>query len=151
MEQFLTRQATIQDLDDLVELFNEYRIFYEQESDKKGARQFLWEKFEHNESVIIITLEEETKVAVGFTQLFPSFSSVSMKRIWILNDLYVREQFRGNQIGRKLLEAAREYAILTKAKRIELTTARTNLKAQGLYEMNGYEVDEIFYNYTLTV
>lgn len=151
MEQFLTRQATIQDLDDLVELFDEYRIFYEQESDKEGVRHFLWEKFEHNESVIYITLEKETKEAVGFTQLYPSFSSVSMKRIWILNDLYVREKFRGNQIGRKLLEAAKEYAILTKAKRIELTTARTNLKAQGLYEMNGYELDEIFYKYLLTV
>ncbi len=101
MDLFLTRQATIQDLDDLVELFDEYRIFYEQESDKEGARQFLWEKFEHSESVIVITVEVETKVAVGFTQLYPSFSSVSMKRNWILNDLYVREKFRGNQSSRK--------------------------------------------------
>jgi ribosomal protein S18 acetylase RimI-like enzyme len=151
MSQFQTRQATIKDLDDLVHLFDEYRIFYEQKSDKDEARKFLWDKFEHNESIIFIAVDENLRETIGFTQLYPSFSSVSMKRIWILNDLYVRENYRGKHIGRMLLDAAKEYAILTNAKRIELTTAITNVTAQRLYEMNGYELDKVFYKYLLNL
>jgi ribosomal protein S18 acetylase RimI-like enzyme len=151
LSQIQSRQATIKDLDDLVHLFDEYRIFYEQKSDKDGARKFLWDKFEHNESIIFIAVDGELSETIGFAQLYPSFSSVSMSRIWILNDLYVRENYRGKHIGRMLLDTAKEYAILTKAIRIELTTASTNGTAQRLYEMNGYELDKVFYKYLLNL
>lgn len=148
---FRVRQAAIQDLDSLAELFDEYRVFYEADSDLSGAREFLWNRFEHNESVIYLSEETETGRAAGFAQLYPSFSSVSMRRIWILNDLYVRDEYRGIGVGRGLLEAVREYAVLTKAKRVELTTATTNQTAQRLYEKNGYELEQTFLKYWLTV
>jgi ribosomal protein S18 acetylase RimI-like enzyme len=143
------RQATIEDLESLTALFDEYRVFYESESDLDGARAFLWNRFEHNESVIFIA--EAGEEAAGFVQLYPSFSSVSMRRIWILNDLFVRETYRGQRIGEGLLNAAKRYAVLTKAKRIELTTATTNEKAQRLYEKNGYELDRVFLKYSLSL
>lgn len=151
MSNFVTRQATIQDLDQLVQLFDQYRVFYEQESDKEAVREFVWNRFEHSESVFFLTIHRETGEAAGFTQLYPSFSSVSMKRIWILNDLFVDERFRGNQVGGRLLDAAKEYAILTKAIRIELSTAHTNVAAQGLYEKKGYVVSAVYLNYSLTL
>ncbi|GIO16427.1 N-acetyltransferase [Cohnella xylanilytica] len=148
---FRVRQAAIQDLDSLTELFDEYRVFYGTESDPAGAREFLWNRFEHNESVVYLAEETETGRAAGFAQLYPSFSSVSMRRIWILNDLYVRESYRGRGVGGSLLESVREYAVLTKAKRVELTTAATNRTAQRLYENNGYELEQTFLKYWLTV
>ena len=99
MSPFVTRQATIQDLDQLVQLFDQYRIFYEQESDKEAVTEFIWNRFEHSESIFFLTIHRETGEAAGFTQLYPSFSSVSMQRIWVLNDLFVDEKFRGNQVG----------------------------------------------------
>ncbi|BBH22846.1 N-acetyltransferase [Paenibacillus baekrokdamisoli] len=151
MSQFLTRQATIQDLNELVQLFDNYRVYYERDSNRDAVREFLWNRFEHNESILFITINKESGEGVGFTQLYPSFSSVSMQRIWILNDLFVSEAYRGKQVGSRLLDAAKEYAILTKAMRIELSTAHTNETAQRLYEKNGYEVSAAFLNYSLSL
>ncbi|MFC5652328.1 GNAT family N-acetyltransferase [Paenibacillus solisilvae] len=151
MNRFVTRQAAIQDLDHLAELFDQYRIFYGQVSDKEAVREFVWSRFEHNESIFFLTIHSQTGEAAGFSQMYPSFSSVSMQRIWILNDLFVDERFRGNQVGGQLLDAAKEYAILTRAKRIELATAHTNISAQGLYEKKGYVVSAAFLNYSLNL
>jgi len=82
-----TRQASIQDIDQLALLFAEYRVFYQQSFDPEAAKQFLQERITNQESIIFIAIDDG-KYA-GFTQLYPSFSSVGMKKIWILNDLYV--------------------------------------------------------------
>jgi ribosomal protein S18 acetylase RimI-like enzyme len=144
-------QATIADLEDLALLFDQYRMFYEQESNRESAREFLWNRFEHRESVLFIARDAYSQEAVGFTQLYPSFSSVSMKRIWILNDLYVQEQARGKGAAQSLLTAAKTYAELTKAKGMQLSTALTNSKAQQLYERNGYVKNNQFYQYFLSI
>ena len=83
-------------VEDIVPLFDEYRIFYEKESDPAGAFEFLKERLEKKESVIIAAYEtmEEKEIAVGFTQLYPGYSSVRMIKFFILNDLYVIEPFR---------------------------------------------------------
>ena len=148
---FHTRQATIEDLENLAELFDCYRVFYEQASNLEQARQFLWERFEHQESVLFITIHSVTRKAAGFIQLYPSFSSVSMKRIWILNDLFVKNDFRCNGVASQLLDAAKAYAQLTHAKRIELTTAKTNQQAKKLYEKHGYFLDKTFDSYQLSI
>lgn len=88
------KQAGPEDLEALAALFNEYRIFYEQASDMEGATRFLSERLSRNESVVFLAIDEADQTPVGFTQLYPSFSSISMKRLWVLNDLYVREEYR---------------------------------------------------------
>jgi ribosomal protein S18 acetylase RimI-like enzyme len=143
------RQATINDLEELVEIFNLYRVFYKQPSDKKGALEFLFDRFEHRESIIFLATVDNK--IVGFTQLYPIFSSVSMKRVWLLNDLYVRESHRRKGIANSLLNATKEFAQQTKAKGTELSTAMDNKQAQSLYEQLGYEKDEEYYHYFLKI
>nr|WP_113023711.1 GNAT family N-acetyltransferase [Paenibacillus sp. YN15] len=144
-------QATIRELEDAAALFDEYRVFYDQESDLEGAKAFLFDRLEHGESVIFLARDDSDGAAVGFMQLYPLFSSVSMKRIWLLNDLYVRESHRGKQVGKALLEAAREYAVLTKSKGLEIATQVTNLRAQKVYLEHGYVLDEEFFHYYMLV
>ncbi|WP_206098499.1 GNAT family N-acetyltransferase [Paenibacillus montanisoli] len=143
-----TYLATIQDLEELSVLFDQYRQFYDQPSDLDGAKRFLKERFIHRQSVIFAAVTcDEDKRMIGFTQLYPTFSSISMQRSWILNDLYVAEAYRSAGAGQLLLDAAKQYGELTESKGIELSTAQDNRVAQRLYERNGYEKDETYLHY----
>ncbi|WP_433615597.1 N-acetyltransferase family protein [Paenibacillus cellulositrophicus] len=144
------REAGLEDLHELTAIFDLYRIFYGQETDVEGADAFLFERMEHRESVILIAEDVKQGRIAGFTQLYPVFSSISMKRSYILNDLYIREQYRKQGIARLLLEAAKRYAKLARAKGLSLSTAVTNVRAQQLYEQSGYVRDEQFIHYDLT-
>jgi GNAT superfamily N-acetyltransferase len=141
-------RAGREELDDLVPLFDAYRGFYEADSDHAAARAFLTERIERDESVIFVAYTTAQRAA-GFTQLYPSFSSVSLKRLWILNDLFVRSDVRRGGVGRALLERARRHAVETAAKGMILSTAVTNKPAQTLYESCGWERDEEFFQYHL--
>ncbi|MED4354978.1 GNAT family N-acetyltransferase [Schinkia azotoformans] len=139
--------ATIEDLEGVSNLFNLYRMFYQQESDLEGAKAYIKERIENKDSVIFVVKDKQNYV--GFTQLYPTFSSISMKRAWILNDLYVDTKARKQGVGETLLHKAKEYAIETGAKSISLETASDNYSAQRLYERNGYKRDSQFYHYEL--
>lgn len=138
------KRATITDIDAITKLFDAYRVFYEQASDLEGAKNFLTARMEKGESVIFLA-EKEGK-AVGFTQLYPMFSSVSMQSMYILNDLYVDGNERKQGIGEKLLVAAQNYAQANNLKGLALETAYDN-PAQKLYERLGWKKDEGFYHY----
>lgn len=142
-------QATIEDLDELVPLFNDYRIFYKSDSDLEGAQDFLNERFIHNQAIIFIARESEGNTMIGFTQLFPTFSSVILKKSFLLNDLFVAQAYRGRGVAELLLQAAEKYALQTNAGVIKLATALDNKVAQRLYERNGYKKDEAFFHYHL--
>jgi ribosomal protein S18 acetylase RimI-like enzyme len=141
-------RAAIGDLDDLVPLFDGYRQFYGRRSDLPGARQFLAERIARDESVIYLA-RTGAREAAGFTQLYPSFSSVSLQPLWILNDLFVRSDVRGGGVGRALLERARQHAVETGAKGLVLSTGVTNKAAQALYESCGWQRDDEFFEYHL--
>ncbi|MFN6571689.1 GNAT family N-acetyltransferase [Dendronalium sp. ChiSLP03b] len=139
--------AAAEHLENLSVLFDLYRVFYQQTSDLESAKKFLYKRLQNRDSVIFVVNVENN--LVGFTQLYPSFSSVSMKRVWILNDLFVQEVYRNKGVARLLMEAAENYAKETKAVRIVLATQIANTVAQKLYESRGYLKDEEFYHYTL--
>ncbi len=141
--------ASPEDIEPLAELFDRYRVFYGQAPDRRGSQEFLRDRFEKKDSVLF-TAKEDGRL-YGFTQLYPGFSSVSMRHIWILNDLYVEKNQRRKKIARQLMETARKHAIQTGALRIELATQITNGPAQNLYESMGYVRDEAFYRYALTL
>jgi ribosomal protein S18 acetylase RimI-like enzyme len=145
---FTIVRAERKHLDDLAPLFDGYRQFYGQRSDLAAARAFLRERIERDESVIYVAYADG-KEAAGFTQLYPSFSSVSLKRLWILNDLFVRSNIRRGGVGRALLERARQHALETGAKGLILSTAVTNEPAQTLYESCGWQREEEFLQYNL--
>jgi len=137
-------EVSLDHLDDLVSLFDQYRIFYKQASDKNAATSFLKERIEKKESIIFLAYLEN--IAVGFTQLYPSFSSVSMQRSMILNDLYVNEKARSKGIANALLKNAQTYATDNKMKGLALETAKDN-PAQKLYEKLSWEKDEDYLHY----
>jgi GNAT superfamily N-acetyltransferase len=138
-------RAELDDLDALVPLFDAYRRFYGQTADLAGARAFLADRFKRGESVIFLAVVDGA--IVGFTQLYPTFSSVSMKRLWVLNDLFVAPDARKSGAGRALLERAERWAAETGAKGLTLSTQITNLPAQRLYEACGWTKDDEFIHY----
>jgi len=143
------RQAGLADLEVIVPLFDGYRRFYGQPSELDRVRAFLKERLAQGDSVLLIA--EADGRALGVTQLYPSFSSVSMAPIFILTDLFVVPEARLSGVARHLLEAAVGQARGAGAIRLTLSTAHTNIAAQALYASAGWERDEVFsvYHYGL--
>jgi GNAT superfamily N-acetyltransferase len=139
------RAALPADLESLVPLFDAYRVFYRAPSDPEGARRFLGARLGAGDSRIFLAFHG--REAIGFTQLYPSFSSVSMQRVWILNDLFVAPQGRRSGAGKALMAAAETFARADGAKRLELATQSGNLTAQALYARMCYRKDEEFFHY----
>lgn len=144
------KRVGLEEAEKVAVLFNAYRVFYEQKSDLALAQTFITERLKNDESVIFVA-EDTHGEFVGFTQLYPNFSSVSAKRTWVLNDLYVAPEARRLGAGKALMNIAKEYAIATHAKGIALETAKDNVNAQALYESLGYKRGEGFYSYFLSV
>jgi len=139
----IIRRAKKKDIDKVSVLFDKYRIFYKQQSDIENARSFLKKRMKRKESVIFVA--EERNELIGFTQLFPIFTSVSMKRTWLLNDLYVNEKARSMGAATKMLEAAKQFGIDTDSKWLILQTAADNFTAQKVYEKNGWVKETDFF------
>lgn len=131
-------------LEDLAPLFNAYRIFYGQASDVEASLLFLKERIEKEQSVVLMAKIEES--FVGFTQLFTTYSSVSLQPYYILNDLYVKPKFRGQRIGSRLLDAAKQLCCDMDFKGLALETAVDN-PAQELYERLGWLKDTEYFHY----
>jgi ribosomal protein S18 acetylase RimI-like enzyme len=140
-------RATAEHLDVLAALFDAYRRFYGCAEDLPAARAFLAERIAHGESIIFLALLDGKPV--GFTQLYPTFTSIGIRRAWILNDLYVSPEARRNGVGGQLMEAARKMAIETRAAWVELATAKDNDTAQSLYRNCGYRKDEVYDRFKL--
>lgn len=131
-------RAQIQDLGSLTSLFDAYRVFYNQDSNMEVAKKFLSIRLSKADSVIFLAKEKDKPI--GFTQLYKTFSSVSVQHSWILNDLYVLPELRGQGVGEKLLRRAQEFAVDNGAKGLSLETGNDN-PAQKLYEKLGWEKD----------
>jgi ribosomal protein S18 acetylase RimI-like enzyme len=142
------KRADEADLEPASILFARYREFYGQSFDLAAARSFLHERLSHDESIVFLAKMEGNYA--GFAQLYPSFSSVGLKRIWILNDLFVAADDRQKGMGQALINKVIEYARETGRSKVVLSTACSNLNAQQLYEKLGF-VKEDFLNYEYLV
>ena len=140
-------RATLADLDGLAPLFDAYRVFYRKASDREGARAFLHDRLSRDESVVFAARLGEGPL-VGFTQLYPSFSSVQMRRVWVLNDLFVAEGARKQGVAQALMAEAEAFARETGAAWVQLETEATNAPAQALYDGLGWERDREHWVYT---
>lgn len=150
MTNFKTRKATIEDVEKIAPLFDAYRQFYEQEPNLEFAKEFISTRLKNNESIIFIA-EDNEENALGFCQIYPSFCSVIGAPIYTLSDLFVSPRARKYGIGRLLLQQANLHAKENNIPRMDLTTAKTNLNAQSLYESLGWVRDNIFYAYNKNV
>jgi GNAT superfamily N-acetyltransferase len=141
-------RANIEHLDQLANLYDQYRQFYEQKPDLEACRDFLAERIRNEESVIFAAQQDSGDI-VGFTQLYCSFCSVDMVKLIYLYDLFVAHEARRQGAARALMEAARRYAVSCGAGRLQLETAISNHPGQKLYGDLGWERDEAFYTYHL--
>lgn len=139
-------RATVNDVDEVARLFDAYRQFYGQLSDLRAATAFVNERLSRGESTILVARRNGDPV--GFTQLYPSFSSVSMRQTLTLNDLFVRPETRTQGVGAALIEAAAEFGREKNCRRLTLCTQIENTDAQSIYESRGWVRDEKFYYYS---
>ena len=144
-DNFIIRQATIHDLHRLIPIFDDYRAYFKQERNPAKVESFLFERFEHRESVLFIA--EDRDEIVGFAHLYPTFSSLSLQRVWILNDFFIMEHVRNRGIGKRLFREVEKFAAFTKAKGIELSVEHTNTKAREFWEKRGFQNNEEFRYY----
>jgi len=144
------RQATALDLDTLAPLFDAYRQFYGQPADLARAHDFLAERIRQHESVILLAHGDHGE-GLGFTQLYPLFSSVRTVRTWLLNDLFVAASARRQGVAAALVGAATEHARALGAAGLSLSTALDNAPAQALYESLGWQRDRQFCEYNLSL
>lgn len=134
----IIQKATLDQIDDLSTLFDGYRMFYKQKSNLTGAKDFLLERLRKEDSVLFIAYVNDK--AVGFAQLYNLFSSVSMQRMYLLNDLFVLNDYRGKGVGKALINEAKALAISEHQKGIAIQTAYHN-PAQELYKRLGFVPD----------
>ena len=132
--------ASIGDLAPLAGMFDRYRQFYRQLSDLSGAEKFLRERINKEESVIYVSRQGTDYT--GFVQCYPVFSSVAMKRLWLLNDLFIKENFRGQGISKLLIDRCKRLAVETAAAGLMLETAKTNAVGNWLYPQEGFVLNK---------
>ena len=130
-------QPAIENLPELAELFDRYRMFYHKISDVAGASVFLTERLSRKDSEIFVVQENDS--LAGFTQLYPIFSSTRMKRYWLLNDLFVEEQYRKKGFAKLLIHEAQNLCRTTQACGILLETDKSNDIGNHLYPSCGFE------------
>lgn len=140
------RRATLNDVSELTGLVEQYRAFYKQEANP-GTEKYLTDRLTNDESIVFVAEDQGT--LVGFAQIYPTFSTVSLSEIWLLNDLFVDPANRGKGIANSIIETAETAARAAGATRIWLRTAHTNTPAQALYEARGWVQDEVFRRYDL--
>jgi GNAT superfamily N-acetyltransferase len=136
----IIRRGTIADLSDIAKLFDDYRVFYGRDSDITSATNFLRDRIQKNESVIFVA--DVNKQLTGFTQLYPLFSSVRMKKLWLLNDLFIDPSFRGQGISLQLIDAAKQLCRDTDACGMYLETAKSNDIGNILYPRAGFKLND---------
>lgn len=149
MSALAIRRAEVPDLDVAARLFTGYLRFYGKDTPEAEARVFIGERLAKQDSVFYLACLGND--AVGFTQLYPAYASLSLAPSWILNDLYVEPRARGTGAGEALMQAARALALSNGAAELMLQTARTNSIAQRLYEKLGWVRDDEFLVYTLAL
>lgn len=147
MTQIELRDANAGDVEQLAIIFDQYRVFYSKASNVSGAKAFLTKRFEEgNSTILVATFDQQI---VGFTQLYPTFSSLRMSKILILNDLFVIQDYRKHGVGSMLLKAATEFASREGFAVLTLQTELNNDQARSVYAKNGWVLDteHVYYSF----
>ena len=147
-ENFIIKEATVEDSEIIGEVFDLYRQFYKKDPDKIISIEYIKQRLTNKESTIFFV--EEDNVCIGIVQLYVTFDSLELSKKIILYDLFVRSEYRKKGIGAMLMNASKDFAKNNGITGIELSTAISNGTAQSLYESLGYERDNEFYSYYLS-
>ena len=148
-ENFIIKEATVEDSEKIGEVFDLYRQFYKKDPDKIISIEYIKQRLTNKESTIFFV--EEDNICIGIVQLYVTFDSLELSKKIILYDLFVRPEYRKKGIGAMLMDVSKDFAKNNGITGIELSTAISNGTAQRLYESLGYERDNEFYNYYLSI
>jgi GNAT superfamily N-acetyltransferase len=132
--------VTPHDLEELSALFDQYRVFYQYESNLTAVKSFVSERITASDSVIFVAQSPEGELT-GFVQLYPLLSSTRMKKLWLLNDLYVHPKFRGKKVSVMLIDRAKQLARETDSAGLMLETAKSNTIGNNLYRKTEFSLD----------
>lgn len=144
----MIRVVEPKDLSALLLLARQYLAFYHTKVDQEDLRKWA-EYFLMHPQEGFFCLSEQDGQAIGFATVYLSWSTLSLGRIAVLNDLFITESWRGQGHGEKLFQFV---ASLTKDRgvvRLEWETTVGNKRAQALYAKMGGVVSDIL-TYTLT-
>lgn len=138
----VVREAGGADVDTAAALFRGYLDFYEVKvADPDQPRAFLAERIAKGESLVLLA-DAPGAGTVGLAQVYRTFSSLALRPLWILSDLYVDPSGRRTGAGRALLREVARRAREAGAAGVQLETAYDNTVAQGLYEAEGFVREE---------
>lgn len=146
----IIKQISIENLTDLVILFDQYMIFYQQPSAPEKYRHYLEQRLTNNEATVFIAYNKDNK-AMGFVLNYFSFSSVSLGKVVVLNDLFIASEYRKQGVAKQLINSAISFAKELGAVRVDIATAQDNLPAQALYEKMGFIKNSDFFSYNLPI
>ncbi len=144
------KNISIKELDDLVELFDQYMVFYKQPSAPDKYRKYLNKRLINNEASVFIAYGLDNE-PVGFVLNYHTFSSVSLGKVLVLNDLFVLPSHRKQGFANSLINNAILLAKKTGSVRVDLGTAKDNFSAQALYEKIGFVKDTEYFSYSIAV
>ena len=144
------KQVSIENLSELVILFDQYMIFYQQPSAAEKYRKYLEERLINKEATVFIAYSAE-KNAMGFALNYHSFSSVSQGKVVVLNDLFIATEYREKGVASHLIDSTISYAKEIRAVRVDIATAIDNFPAQTLYEKIGFIKNVGFFSYNLPI
>jgi ribosomal protein S18 acetylase RimI-like enzyme len=147
----IIQQATLNDLSKLAPVFNDYRVHFNKSGDVVATNSFLQQLLIKSQAIVFIAIDEETTEIMGFTLLYPMFSSLKLQSTWTLNDMYVVEKYRKYGVASQLLVHVKAFGIETKVAWIMLKTGIENIKAQALYEKFGFHKDQEHLYYYLPI
>lgn len=148
-ENFVIKEAAVDDSEKIGEVFDLYRQFYKKDPDKIISIDYIKQRLTNKESTIFFV--EENNICIGIVQLYITFDSLELAKKIILYDLFVKSEHRKKGIGTMLMNVSKNFAEKNNISSIELSTAISNGTAQSLYESLGYERDTEFYNYYLSI
>ncbi|ROR98000.1 acetyltransferase (GNAT) family protein [Sinobacterium caligoides] len=144
------KQVSTEGLNDLAVLFDQYMVFYKQPSAPDKYRVYLKERLERSEATVFIAYSSENK-PMGFVLNYHTFSSVSLGKVIILNDLFVAPLYRKQGVANNLISCSIKLAKDTDSIRVDLATSKDNFSAQALYEKIGFVQDREYFSYSLSV
>jgi ribosomal protein S18 acetylase RimI-like enzyme len=144
------KKISMKELDDLVLLFDQYMVFYNQPSAPDKYREYLTERLKKDEATVFIAYSLKNE-PVGFVLNYHSFSSVSLGKIIVLNDLFVVSSHRKQGIANGLIDCSFKLAKSSGSIRVDLSTDKDNFSAQALYEKIGFVKDTEYFSYSLVI
>ncbi|MBP1933738.1 GNAT family N-acetyltransferase [Ammoniphilus resinae] len=143
MGEVMIRPARKTDIDHLLDMIVQYIVdFYNRpKPDERLLMELVNQLLENPASGIQFVAEEDGKL-LGFATLYFSFSTLQVKRMAILNDLFVLPDARGRKLGEKLFQTCLSYIRENDFAYMTWETAKDNKVARALYNKMGGQLSE---------